>query len=248
MGEVSIGALNGRISIAGSGNCSLGIIDNYPARKSVEKFKSPTVTAKLGEHLLVTHHLNILVTTPGHGHDEKPCKALSYICKLYAIEKKIRNGDYSPEQIYEIRQAESKPILDDFKKWLKKKKQQTPPKGLLGKAVAYTLNQWHRLIGYIEDGNLSIDNNMAENSIRPFVVGRKNWLYSGTPEGAEASAQLYSLIETAKANKLEPWAYLRHIFDRLPQATTLEDYEALLLPWNVTREQLNLPAVSVCAL
>ena len=157
-------------------------------------------------------------------------RALKYIRKLYAIEKKIRTGEYSPGQIYEIRQAESKPVLDDFEKWLKKKRKQTLPKGLLGKAVAYILNQWHRLIGYIEDGNLSIDNNMAENSIRPFVLGRKNWLFSGTPEGAEASALLYSLIETAKANKLEPWAYLRYIFDRLPLGATLEDYEALL-PW-----------------
>ena len=111
--------------------------------------------------------------------------------------------------------------------------------------MAYILNQWHRLIGYIEDGNLSIDNNMAENSIRPFVLGRKNWLFSGTQEGAEASALLYSLIETAKANKLEPWAYLRYIFDRLPLGATLEDYEALL-PWNVTQEKLALPAVRAC--
>ena len=108
------------------------------------------------------------------------------------------------------------------------------------------MNQWHRLIGYIEDGHLSIDNNMAENSIRPFVVGRKNWLFSGTPEGAEASALLYSLIETAKANKLEPWAYLRHIFDRLPLAATLEDYEALL-PWNITPEQLTASGIVQCA-
>ncbi len=173
-------------------------------------------------------------------------KALKYIRKLYAVEKRIRNGEYSPEQIYEIRQAESKPVLDDFEKWLKKKQKQTPPKGLPGKAVSYTLKQWSRLIGYIEDGNLSIDNNMAENSIRPFVVGRKNWLFSGTPEGAEASALLYSLIETAKANKLEPWAYLRYIFDRLPLAATLEDFEALL-PWNITREQLAMPVMRACA-
>jgi transposase len=136
-----------------------------------------------------------------------------------------------------MRQEESKTILDDFEKWLKKKKLQTPPKGLLGKAVNYTLNQWHRLVGYIEDGNLSIDNNMAENSIRPFVLGCKNWLFSGTPEGAQASALLYSLIETAKANKLEPYAYLRYIFEKLPVAVTLEDYEALL-PWNITPKQL----------
>ena len=172
-------------------------------------------------------------------------KALGYIRKLYAIEKMARRKGYTPDQIYELRQTESKSVLDDFEKWLKIKSQQVLPKGLLGKAVGYTLNQWHRLVGYIEDGNLSIDNNMAENSIRPFVIGRKNWLFSGTPKGAEASALLYSLIETAKANDLEPWAYLRFIFERLPYATMQEDYEALL-PWNVTRKQLELPAVGVC--
>jgi transposase len=127
--------------------------------------------------------------------------ALRYIKQLYRLEQKAKKEGYSPEQIYRMRQEESKPVLDDFKKWLKKKKLQTPPKGLLGKAVNYTLNQWHRLVGYIEDGNLSIDNNMAENSIRPFVLGRKNWLFSGTPEGAQASALLSSLIETAKAQQ-----------------------------------------------
>lgn len=139
----------------------------------------------------------------------------------------------------ELRQTEARPILDDFAKWLRKKQQQTPPKGLLGKAVAYTLNQWHRLVGYVDDGHLCIDNNMAENSIRPFVLGRKNWLFSGTPEGAEASALLYSLIETAKANRLEPYAYLRHVFEKLPMAVTIEDVEALL-PWNICSETLAL--------
>ena len=172
-------------------------------------------------------------------------KALSYIKKLYRLEKTARNKNYSPEQVYRMRQEEAKPILDDFEKWLSKKRLQTPPKGLLGKAIAYTLNQWHRLVGYIEDGHLTIDNNMAENSIRPFVVGRKNWLFSGTPEGADASALLYSLIETAKANKLEPYAYLRYIFERLPLASSLEDYEALL-PWSITTEQLNCPRLLEC--
>lgn len=79
---------------------------------------------------------------------------------------------------------------------------------------------------------------MAENSIRPFVVGRRNWLFSGTPEGAEASALLYSLIETAKANQLEPYAYLRYIFDKLPTASSLEDYEAML-PWNISPNEIH---------
>jgi transposase len=112
-------------------------------------------------------------------------------------------------------------------------------------SLAKGLFQWDRLVGYLEDGRLPIDNNMAENAIRPFVVGRKNWLFSGTPEGAEASALLYSLIETAKANKLEPYVYLRFIFEKLPTAESLQDYEALL-PWNVTSKQLDLPRLVTC--
>ena len=173
-------------------------------------------------------------------------KALGYIRNLYRLERRARQEGYGPDQILAMRQAEARPILDEFKAWLRKKLVQTPPKGLLGKAIAYTLNQWHRLVGYIEDGRLPIDNNMAENSIRPFVVGRKNWLFAGTPEGAEASAMLYSLIETAKANKVEPYAYLRYIFEKLPLAETLADYTALL-PWNITPEQLAAPHVVTCA-
>ena len=163
--------------------------------------------------------------------------ALKYIKKMYKLEKEARKGKWSHSEIYRMRQDKAKPILSEFKKWLSKEILLTPPKGLLGKAITYTLNQWKRLAGYIKDGCLTMDNNMAENSIRPFVIGRKNWLFSGTPKGAEASALLYSLIETAKVNKLEPYAYLRHIFGKLPLASCLEDYEALL-PWNVTREHM----------
>jgi transposase len=173
-------------------------------------------------------------------------KALSYIRKLYHIEKKAREKNLSHDELYQIRQKNSRPILDDFKKWLLKRSAETPPKGLLGRAITYTLNQWNRLVGYLEDGRLPIDNNMAENAIRPFVVGRKNWLFSGTPEGAEASALLYSLIETARANKLEPYAYLRFIFEKLPTAESLQDYEALL-PWNLTSQQLEIPRALNCA-
>jgi transposase len=163
--------------------------------------------------------------------------AVNYIRKLYQLERAAQKRSLSPTEIYELRQEQAKPILEEFKDWLEQKQAQTPPKGLLGKAVSYTLRQWHRLIGYLEDGHLCPDNNKTENCIRPFVVGRRNWLFSGTPEGAEASALLYSLIETAKANRLEPYAYLRHIFEIIPRASTLADYEALL-PWNLTPEQL----------
>jgi transposase len=166
--------------------------------------------------------------------------ALNYIKALYRHEKKAKTDKYSSKDVYLMRQEKTKPILNDFKKWLLKKSEHTPPKGLLGKAIGYTLNQWDRLIGFLEDGRLSPDNNSAENAIRPFVVGRKNWLFSGTPAGAEASALLYSLIETAKANKLEPYAYLRHVFELLPLAQSLEDYEALL-PWNLSMEKMGWP-------
>jgi transposase len=108
---------------------------------------------------------------------------------------------------------------------------------LLGKAISYALRQWDQLMVYINDGRLTMDNNLAENAIRPFVIGRKNWLFSGTPEGAAASALFYSLIETAKANEHEPYSYLRYIFNALPLATSPEDYLAQL-PWNLTQAQL----------
>jgi hypothetical protein len=115
-----------------------------------------------------------------------------------------------------------------IKAWLDIKSIQTPPKGLLGQGISYTLNQWHRLVRYLKDARLKPDNNLAENAVRPFVVGRKNWLFSGNPAGAKASATLYSLIESAKANGLEPYQYLRFLFDRMPLAQSQEDYKALL--------------------
>jgi transposase len=158
--------------------------------------------------------------------------ALSFIRNLYKIEKELRAKEASVEEIYRTRQEKAKPILDDFKTWLDKRVLEVTPQSMLGKAVTYCLNQWSRLIGYVDHGCLSIDNNAAENAIRPFVIGRKNWLFSGTPEGAEASALFYSLIETAKANGVEPYSYLRYVLTNIPMAQLLEDYEALL-PWNV---------------
>lgn len=136
-----------------------------------------------------------------------------------------------------MRQEQSALRVKAFKEWLRCQATQTPPKGLLGKAISYALSQWGRLENHLKDGRLTMDNNLAENAIRPFVVGRKNWLFSGAPEGAAASATLYSLIETAKANGLEPYSFLRHIFNALPPAKSAEDYQALL-PWNLTQGQL----------
>jgi transposase len=155
-------------------------------------------------------------------------EALDYIGHLYDIEKEARLGDLDHDRIYWLRQQKAKPILHQFKQWLDAKEPITPPKGLLGKAIHYALNNWGKLIVYIEDGRLKPDNNAAENAIRPFVVGRKNWLFAGHPNGAQASATFFSLIETAKANNLEPYAYLRYLFEKLPAAEKKKDYQALL--------------------
>ncbi|WP_290581016.1 IS66 family transposase [Ketobacter sp.] len=158
----------------------------------------------------------------------KADQALAFIQKLYAIERQIK--DKPVDERYHIRQTQAKPIIEKLRQWLDKNLQYTPPKMELGKAMAYLHEQWPRLIGYLENGAYPIDNNPVENAIRPFTVGRKNWLFANSQAGAHASANLYSLIETAKANGLNPYEYLRLVFARLPNAEQVEDIE-YLLPW-----------------
>jgi len=163
----------------------------------------------------------------------KPTKAdiaLAKIGKLYRIERKIKA--LSPERKHEQRQKKSLPILQDLKHWMDKNQGKSPKDSLISTALVYMNNQWPKLIRYCDDGNLPISNILAENAIRPFVIGRKAWLFSDTPKGAHASGVFYSLIETAKANDVDPYAYLRHIFKELPYADTVEKVEALL-PWQV---------------
>ena len=159
-------------------------------------------------------------------------EALLIIRKLYAIEKPARDAKMSAEQRHKLRREKAKPIWDELRVWLDRNLGAVPPQSLTGKAIHYLAADWPRLVRCLEDGRVEISNVLCENAIRPFVIGRKNWLFSDTPAGAHASAKLYSIIETAKANGLEPYAYLRHIFEKLPQATTPADIEALL-PWNV---------------
>lgn len=159
--------------------------------------------------------------------------ALGYIRKLYAIEREIQACDDTER--YQVRQAMSVPLLKEFKTWLETYVGKVMKGSLTRKAMEYTLNQWPELIGYCEKGYLHISNVLAENAIRPFAVGRKAWLFADTAQGARASATCYSLIETAKANQLEPSAYIHYVLDRIGEADTLEKLEALL-PWNVSLE------------
>jgi transposase len=159
--------------------------------------------------------------------------AISHISKLYRIEREIKTLD--PEERYQQRQARAKPLLDAFKQWLDKSVNQVPPKSALGKAIGYSLGQWEKLVRYIEHGQLQIDNNRVERAVKPFVIGRKNWLFSNTQRGADASAVLYSIVETAKANGLMPFDYLRYVLAELPNQSEDVDY---LIPWNTDLIQI----------
>jgi len=155
---------------------------------------------------------------------------VAMIGKLYQIEREVKEKTAAERMT--IRQKKAKPIMDKIKAWLDKNSHKVLPKSLLGKALHYTLNLWPQLTIYLKDGYIPIDNNPAENAIRPFVIGRKAWLFSGSPRGAKASATLYSLVETAKANNLEPRAYLNQLFEQLPKARTHQDVIDLM-PQNI---------------
>jgi transposase len=160
---------------------------------------------------------------------------VALIRKLYQIERAAK--EQSPDERQAIRQEQAGPILDKIKEWLDQKVVQVLPKSPLGEAIAYTLGLWPKLVTYLEDGHIEIDNNKAENAIRPFVIGRKNFLFSGSPRGADASATMYTLVESAKANSLEPWAYLNYLFEKLPAAQS-EQALLALLPQNLKMDDL----------
>lgn len=161
--------------------------------------------------------------------------ALGYIGKLYAIEREQK--ERSDAERYQARQTRSMPLLAEFKTWLDNNVGKVMKGSLTRKAMEYTLGQWPYLVGYCERGDLHISNVLAENAIRPFAVGRKAWLFADSAQGAKASATCYSLLETAKANDLEPSAYINYVLAQIGDADSLEKLEALL-PWNVPLEPI----------
>ncbi|WP_426116998.1 IS66 family transposase [Massilia sp. PWRC2] len=157
-------------------------------------------------------------------------EAVALIGKLYGVERDHKDADDATRLL--ARQRHSVPALAALRTWLDKTLPGVTPKSALGTALSYLRDYWPRLARYTERGDLPIDNNRAENAIRPFVIGRKAWLFSDTVAGANASAVIYSVLETAKANGLEPYTWLRHVLRDLPTANTVDQVEALL-PWNV---------------
>jgi transposase len=156
-----------------------------------------------------------------HAHE-----ALKFIGKLYKIETKIK--DWDDDKRYQYRQKHAKPILDRFKLWLDKHANQAPPKTPLGQAIQYGINLWAALTEYLSHGMLEIENNWCENQIRPFTLGRKNWLFMGNAKGAWAASVIYSLVITAKANDLDPFQYLENAISKVPYCERATDFEALL--------------------
>jgi len=141
-------------------------------------------------------------------------EGLDFCNRLFKIERDFEGK--TGEQRQEARLRRSKPILEQFWRWLMEKQKQVLPKSSLGTAIQYCLNQWSKLQVYLEDGRLDLSNNRAERAIKPFVIGRKNWLFSNTPRGADASATICSIVETAKGNGLSPFHYLEYLFEQLP--------------------------------
>jgi len=166
----------------------------------------------------------------------------TYIRRVYQVESEIRalqeehheRGAMLPcQRVLELREQKSKPILEQFKAWVDELLPGTPPNSALGKALSYTTRQWPKLIRHLQHGEIPVDNNYIERQIKHYAIGRKAWLFSYDAVGAQGSANLFSLVMTARANEVEPYAYLNYLFEYLPAAGTVEQIEALL-PWNVT--------------
>jgi transposase len=162
-------------------------------------------------------------------------EGIKHIRNLYLLEDKLRSENMDDDTFLNERKARAGPMLEAFKKWLMRRNDEVPPSLLLGKAIRYTLAQWNKMTAYLESPRLTPDNNACENAIRPFVLGRKNWLFCKSPEGAESSCGIYSLIETAKQNGLVPLRYLTALFEKAPYASSPDDWEKLL-PWNIFKK------------
>ena len=177
-----------------------------------------------------------LGTMPQEKQKDSPAAIGEWYCsQLFKLEQAF--AELTPEERYEKRLEQAKPVLDALLSWANEMQAKTAPKSALGKAIHYLLEQWPYLTRYLEDGRLELSNNRAERSMKPFVMGRKNWLFANTPGGAQASSVIYSLIETAKENGLDPYRYLLWLLQNAPQLSeTDEAWAEKLRPARTTEE------------
>ena len=192
------------------------------------------------QHCRTYYHKALKVTELPSGRALAKVAMEDYLGKVFKTERDIKElrearqrtgGTLELDEILKLRREKSAPVLTAFKRWVEDLLPGVPPQSALGKALAYTTKQWPKLVRYLEHPDVPAHNNYIENIIRPFSQGRRVWLFANNPFGARASANLYSLVATARANGLEPSAYLNFLFENLPAAETVEALEALL-PWN----------------
>lgn len=213
----------------------------YHAQHFLKDFKGYLQTDAYSGYSWTDNDINI-ISVGCHAHARRPfaelaklnkgtglaAEALKFYSKLYKVEKIARENNLSADSRHELRQEQSKPVIDNFKIWLDHHLTKTSEQGKIGKAIRYCLNHWNELNNYLKDGRIEIDNNLIENAIRPFALGRKNWLFMGSPAGAKAGATFYSLIETCKANNIEPYQYLCAMLNRIRKCVTEGDCRKLL--------------------
>jgi hypothetical protein len=161
----------------------------------------------------------------------KSHQAIAFFSNLYAIEKEAKVKELSNNDRFQLRMDKSTPILNKFNAWLTKSNETAAPGSKLHKGISYMLNHWDVLTNYLKDGKLEIDNNSTERQIRPFALGKKNWLFAASPRGANASSFFYSLIACAKCNNIKPYDYLAYVFDNISRCKTNSQLETLL-PFN----------------
>lgn len=166
------------------------------------------------------------------GPEQLPARFIDLIGKLYHVEAEATREGVDVVERGRRRRELSKPVLDDIERLYLANLHAVLPKSLLGQALHYLAGQWPKLVRFVDDGRYSLDNNAQENAIRPFCVGRRNWLFADTVDGATASANLYSLLQTCVVNGIDAWRYLRALLVALPAASTVEDFAALL-PWRI---------------
>ena len=204
------------------------VTDGYKAYAAVARTKDELVHCGCWDH--ARRRFNDALKSLGDSQEPSLCAAgLTFIQNLYRVEARIKDLDKDRRKV--VRNLYSRAILNHLRRWLDRVINTVPPKTLTGKALSYLDKEWPQLLRFLEDGQIPISNALAENAIRPFAIGRKNWLFCQSRHGAEASAVLYSLIETAKANGLEPHEYLKTVITALPAAKTTDDIERLL-PYN----------------
>jgi len=170
------------------------------------------------------------VPKAGRSPDLLATRFIKLIGKLFAVE--TRSAQWAVDRRQRLRQRYCRRVLDVIHKLLTEQSPGVVPNSLLGKALTYLRGQWPKLIRYTENGSWPISNNACENSIRPFCVGRRSWLFADTVAGANASANIYSIVETCRAHRIDPYRYLTWLFQRLPLANTVDEYDALL-PWKM---------------